>query len=58
MQVALGAVYASGAYDGALHTIAGVMAISMLLPIIVYPPRTRSQQSRDWPGQVSHLPKQ
>jgi OFA family oxalate/formate antiporter-like MFS transporter len=29
---------ASGSYHGALHTIAGVMAISLLLPIVVHPP--------------------
>jgi OFA family oxalate/formate antiporter-like MFS transporter len=31
---------ASGSYHGALHVIAGVMAISALLPIVVRPPRT------------------
>jgi OFA family oxalate/formate antiporter-like MFS transporter len=30
----------SGTYRGALHVIAGVMAVSMLLPILVHPPRT------------------
>src|SRR6266403_990550 len=30
-----------GSYRGALHVIAGVMAISTLLPILVRPPRTR-----------------
>jgi OFA family oxalate/formate antiporter-like MFS transporter len=29
----------SGTYRGALHVIAGVMAVSMLLPILVSPPR-------------------
>jgi OFA family oxalate/formate antiporter-like MFS transporter len=29
---------ASGSYHGALHTIAGVMAVSLLLPIVVHPP--------------------
>jgi OFA family oxalate/formate antiporter-like MFS transporter len=29
---------ASGSYRGALHTIAGVMAVSLLLPIVVHPP--------------------
>jgi OFA family oxalate/formate antiporter-like MFS transporter len=29
----------SGSYRGALHVIAGVMAISTLLPILVRPPR-------------------
>jgi OFA family oxalate/formate antiporter-like MFS transporter len=31
----------AGSYRGALHVIAGVMAISVLLPILVRPPRTR-----------------
>src|SRR6195256_619367 len=29
---------ARGSYHGALHTIAGVMAVSLLLPIVVHPP--------------------
>jgi hypothetical protein len=29
-----------GSYRGALHLIAGVMAVSTLLPILVRPPRT------------------
>jgi hypothetical protein len=29
----------AGNYGGALHVIAGVMAISILVPIIVRPPR-------------------
>jgi len=29
----------SGAYRGALHVIAGIMALSLLLPIIVSPPK-------------------
>jgi len=29
----------TGNYAGALHAIAGVMAVSILLPIIVRPPR-------------------
>jgi OFA family oxalate/formate antiporter-like MFS transporter len=29
----------SGAYHSALHVIAGVMAVSLLLPIIVSPPK-------------------
>jgi OFA family oxalate/formate antiporter-like MFS transporter len=32
----------AGSYRGALHVIAGVMAISALLPILVRPPRTQS----------------
>jgi OFA family oxalate/formate antiporter-like MFS transporter len=31
----------AGSYRGALHVIAGIMAISTLLPILVHPPRTR-----------------
>jgi MFS family permease len=31
----------AGSYRDALHVIAGVMAISTLLPILVHPPRTR-----------------
>jgi len=31
----------AGSYRGALHAIAGVMAISTLLPILVRPPPTR-----------------
>ena len=31
----------AGSYRGALHVIAGIMAISALLPILVRPPRTR-----------------
>jgi MFS transporter, OFA family, oxalate/formate antiporter len=30
---------ADGAYGGALHVIAGVMAVSVVLPLIVSPPR-------------------
>jgi OFA family oxalate/formate antiporter-like MFS transporter len=29
---------ANGTYRGALHTIAGIMAVSLLLPLIVHPP--------------------
>jgi OFA family oxalate/formate antiporter-like MFS transporter len=35
----------AGSYRGALHVIAGVMAISMLLPILVHPPRTRDNRT-------------
>jgi hypothetical protein len=30
----------AGSYRGALHVIAGVVAVSTLLPILVRPPRT------------------
>jgi OFA family oxalate/formate antiporter-like MFS transporter len=35
----------AGSYRGALHIIAGVMAISTLLPILVHPPRTRDTRT-------------
>src|SRR5467141_3453723 len=35
----------AGSYRGALHVIAGVMAISTLLPILVRPPRTRDTRT-------------
>jgi OFA family oxalate/formate antiporter-like MFS transporter len=35
----------AGSYRGALHIIAGVMAISALLPILVHPPRTRDTRT-------------
>src|SRR4029077_1551915 len=45
----------SGAYGEGLHVIAGVMAVSLLLPLIVSPPRrmnevVRSTQSRRLPA--------
>src|SRR5712671_1262251 len=46
----------AGSYRGALHVIAGVMAISTLLPILVRPPRTRDAGTTKT---VSHpLPKE
>jgi MFS transporter, OFA family, oxalate/formate antiporter len=42
----------AGSYRGALHLIAGVMAISTLLPILVRPPRTRDAGTTKI---VSHL---
>lgn len=46
---------ASGSYGEGLHVIAGVMAVSVLLPLIVFPPRrinpaVRSTQSRQLPA--------
>jgi MFS transporter, OFA family, oxalate/formate antiporter len=35
----------AGSYRGALHVIAGVIAISMLLPLLVHPPRTRGRRT-------------
>jgi OFA family oxalate/formate antiporter-like MFS transporter len=42
----------AGSYRGALHVIAGVMAISALLPILVHPPRTRDTDTN---RKISHL---
>ncbi len=36
----------AGSYRGALHVIAGVMAVSILLPILVRPPRTRDMGAK------------
>src|SRR5712671_2624641 len=46
---------AEGTYRGALHVIAGVMAVSVLLPLVVSPPRlldnsVRSTQARQLPA--------
>jgi OFA family oxalate/formate antiporter-like MFS transporter len=46
---------ASGSYHGALHVIAGVMAVSILLPILVSPPRTRAVEPGSWPGTSSPI---
>jgi OFA family oxalate/formate antiporter-like MFS transporter len=40
---------ANGVYRGAFHVIAGVMALSMLLPLIVSPPKARDVKPRVWP---------
>ena len=37
---------ASGTYHGALHVIAGVMAASVVLPLIISPPRRMKEPSR------------
>ena len=42
----------AGSYRGALHLIAGIMAISTILPILVRPPRTRDAGTTKM---VSHL---
>ena len=36
---------ATGVYRGALHVIAGVMAVSVLLPLMISPPRRREQST-------------
>jgi OFA family oxalate/formate antiporter-like MFS transporter len=47
---------ANGVYRGAFHVIAGVMALSMLLPLIVSPPRRDERRSRQQPKQVRDMP--
>jgi OFA family oxalate/formate antiporter-like MFS transporter len=44
----------TGSYAGALHVIAGVMAASILLPIIVHPPRREA--SAEKPGAIGLTP--
>jgi OFA family oxalate/formate antiporter-like MFS transporter len=44
----------AGSYRGALHVIAGVMAVSILLPILVRPPRVSPEQ----PMNKGALPKE
>src|SRR5260370_38335310 len=44
----------AGNYAGALHVIAGVMAVSILLPIIVHPPRREGAWEK--PGTMGLAP--
>jgi OFA family oxalate/formate antiporter-like MFS transporter len=44
---------ASGTYRGALHVIAGVMAVSVVLPMIVSPPRRRERVGDRQPRQLT-----
>ena len=46
----------AGSYRGALHVIAGVMAISMLLPILVHPPRTPDSRTTIKPSPARPKP--
>jgi OFA family oxalate/formate antiporter-like MFS transporter len=46
----------SGTYRGALHVIAGVMAASMILPLMVSPPRRAEDKARVQAPQRSRLP--
>ena len=48
---------ASGSYHGALHLIAGLMAASLLLPIVISPPRPQGGESSTLPGPVSLIPR-
>jgi len=43
----------SGTYRGALHVIAAVMAVSVVLPMIVSPPRRRDEALADQPRQLT-----
>src|SRR5439155_5248163 len=43
----------NGSYHGVLHIIAGVMAVSILLPIMVSPPKVQGVESRSPRGAVS-----
>lgn len=45
-----------GTYRGALHIIAGVMAASTLLPIVVSPPKVRDAKPRDWHNAATMVP--
>jgi OFA family oxalate/formate antiporter-like MFS transporter len=38
-----------GSYRGALHIIAGVMAVSILLPLVVSPPKVRDLERDNLP---------
>jgi len=46
----------SGIYAGALHVIAGVMAASIILPLIISPPRRAEDNARPQAPQYSRLP--
>jgi OFA family oxalate/formate antiporter-like MFS transporter len=48
---------ASGSYHGALHLIAGLMAASMLLPIVISPPKIDGTEPSTLPGPVSLIPR-
>jgi MFS transporter, OFA family, oxalate/formate antiporter len=45
-----------GTYRGALHVIAGVMAVSILLPIVVSPPKVHDVDSSNLPDAASPVP--
>jgi OFA family oxalate/formate antiporter-like MFS transporter len=48
---------ASGSYHGALHLIAGLMAASLLLPIVISPPKRHGAEPSTLPGPVSLIPR-
>jgi OFA family oxalate/formate antiporter-like MFS transporter len=45
-----------GAYGGAMHIIAGVMAASVLVPILISPPKRGALRSNSLPGTTSLAP--
>src|ERR1700719_3782809 len=47
----------AGSYHGGLHVIAGVMAVSVVLPILISPPKSRDSESSDVAGATSLLPR-
>ena len=47
---------AAGSYHGALHVIAGLMAASILLPIVISPPKVQDAESRELQGAASLVP--
>jgi len=47
---------ASGLYGSALHVIAGVMAVSTLLPFIVSPPKAEPEERQPLAPQATHSP--
>jgi OFA family oxalate/formate antiporter-like MFS transporter len=46
-----------GTYRGALHVIAGVMAASILLPIVISPPKVQESAASKLPGATSLIPR-
>jgi OFA family oxalate/formate antiporter-like MFS transporter len=46
----------AGSYRGALHLIAGVMAVSILLPILIRPPRARDNAAKSSPNDSLLIP--
>jgi OFA family oxalate/formate antiporter-like MFS transporter len=47
----------AGSYHGALHLIAGMMAVSILLPIVISPPTANAVESSEWPDMASLAPR-
>jgi OFA family oxalate/formate antiporter-like MFS transporter len=47
----------AGSYHGALHVIAGVMAASILLPIVISPPKVHESAVSKLPGAASLIPR-